>query len=166
MTDSAEMSGKNTIGDGRVEPILPAGDLDEIRLFYESLGFRSWFRGGGVNPDYEIVSRGNLVIHFFAHAGLKVADNDAGCYWRVRDADSLYHEFAALGLAVEWHPATDRSEGLSVGHAGIRDGGPIRQPRARGSRRRGDALVTALETLPVRHQKRFRDILERRVILP
>ncbi len=49
----------------RTEPILPARNLDETRAFYEKLGFAPWF--GGRGPwDYEIVSRGHLVVHFFA----------------------------------------------------------------------------------------------------
>jgi catechol 2,3-dioxygenase-like lactoylglutathione lyase family enzyme len=81
----------------RPEPILPARSLDETRAFYEKLGFAPWFRGRG-NGDYEIVSRGNLVVHFFAEPGLAPSENGAGCYWRVKDADRLYQEFAALQL--------------------------------------------------------------------
>ena len=46
----------------RSEPILPSRDLDETRAFYEALGFRAWFRNGGVNASYEILSRGHLVV--------------------------------------------------------------------------------------------------------
>src|SRR2546422_9591353 len=53
----------------RPEPILPARSLDETRTFYEKLGFAPWFRGRG-NEGYEIISRGHLVVHFFAEPGL------------------------------------------------------------------------------------------------
>ncbi len=48
----------------RAEPILPSRDLEETRQFYQRLGFEAWW-GGKAPWDYEIVSRGNLVMHFF-----------------------------------------------------------------------------------------------------
>lgn len=86
------------------EPILPSRDLDETRAFYRRLGFTIWFNGGAVNPNYEIVSRGEAVVHFFAEPDLDPFKNDAGCYWRVKDADALYEEFARLGLPREGIP--------------------------------------------------------------
>jgi catechol 2,3-dioxygenase-like lactoylglutathione lyase family enzyme len=87
----------------RPEPILPARNLDETRAFYEKLGFVPWFRGRG--PwEYEIVSRGHLVVHFFAESELTPSQNDASCYWRVKDADRFYEEFAALDLPSEGIP--------------------------------------------------------------
>jgi catechol 2,3-dioxygenase-like lactoylglutathione lyase family enzyme len=87
----------------RSEPILPARDLEETRAFYEQLGFRPWFRGRG-SWEYEIVSRGHLVIHFFAEPGLTPGKNETSCYWRVRDADRTYQEFARLKLPSEGIP--------------------------------------------------------------
>ena len=70
----------------RPEPILPARNLDEIRAFYEKLGFTPWFRGRG--PwHYEIVSRSQLVVHFYAVPELAPTENNSSCYWRVKDAD-------------------------------------------------------------------------------
>jgi catechol 2,3-dioxygenase-like lactoylglutathione lyase family enzyme len=87
----------------RPEPILPARNLDETRAFYEKLGFTAWFRG--LKPwDYEIVSRGHLVVHFFPERGLKPEENHASCYWRVKDADQFYQEFAALNIPAEGIP--------------------------------------------------------------
>jgi catechol 2,3-dioxygenase-like lactoylglutathione lyase family enzyme len=87
----------------RAEPILPARDLEETRAFYQKLGFRAWWKGRGPWP-YEIVSRGHLVVHFFAESGLVPGDNETSCYWRVKDADEFYQEFAALGLPSEGIP--------------------------------------------------------------
>jgi catechol 2,3-dioxygenase-like lactoylglutathione lyase family enzyme len=87
----------------RSEPILPALSLDETRAFYEKLGFVPWFRGRGT-WEYEIFSRGHLVIHFFAEPGLTPGKNDTSCYWRVRDADRFYQEFAKLNLPSEGIP--------------------------------------------------------------
>ena len=87
----------------RSEPILPARSLDETRTFYEKLGFTPWFRGRGAF-EYEIVSRGHLVVHFFAEPGLTPGGNETSCYWRVKDADRFYEEWAALGLPSEGIP--------------------------------------------------------------
>ena len=87
----------------RPEPILPARNLDETRAFYRKLGFTAWFDGRG--PwEYEIMSRGNLVVHFFAESGLTPAQNESCCYWRVTDADRFYQEFAPLNLPAEGIP--------------------------------------------------------------
>ena len=87
----------------RPEPILPARNLDETRAFYEKLGFVSWHKGRG--PwEYEIFSRGHLVIHFFAEPELTPSENETSCYWRVKDADRFYQEFAALDLPSEGIP--------------------------------------------------------------
>ena len=81
----------------RAEPILPSRDLAETRAFYQNLGFKAWWGGGG--PwDYEIVSRGNLVVHFFTESSLAPGESDSSCYWRVGDADALHREFSAIGL--------------------------------------------------------------------
>jgi catechol 2,3-dioxygenase-like lactoylglutathione lyase family enzyme len=84
----------------RPEPILRSHDLDTTRSFYESLGFTPWFRGTG----YEIVSRGNLVVHFEEHRDLNPDENRDACYWRVEDADALHNEFTLLNLPSEGVP--------------------------------------------------------------
>jgi len=82
------------------EPILPACDVSHTRAFYESLGFK-----GGYHDDrYDILRRGNLVVHLEARADLVPATNRTSCYWRVADADGLYREFASLGLPAEGFP--------------------------------------------------------------
>ena len=87
----------------RSEPILPARSVDETREFYKKLGFVSWFNGRGA-WEYEIFSRGHLVIHFFLESELKPGENDTMCYWRVRDADQFYEELASLDLPREGIP--------------------------------------------------------------
>ena len=82
------------------EPILPAHDLATTREFYESLGFKAGYR----DDDYDILRRGDLVVHLERHAGLAPAANHTSCYWRVTDADRLYREFATLGLPPEGLP--------------------------------------------------------------
>ena len=91
------------------EPILPSRNLDETRAFYERLGFEPWFRGRG-NSGYEIISRGHLVVHFFAEPALDPRSNDTSCYWRVKDADRLHREFGTLALPSEGIPRLTQAE--------------------------------------------------------
>ena len=88
----------------RSEPILPSRDLDETRAFYEAIGFRPWFRGGGVNPQYEILSRGHLVVHFQLERGLDPAKNESACYLRVTDANRVHDECKRLNLPASGIP--------------------------------------------------------------
>ena len=96
----------------RCEPILPSNDLQQTRDFYRRLGFRVWFDGRNW-PDYEIVSRGDIVIHFFNNETCHA--HDAGCYWRTADADALYRECVALGLPSEGVPRLSRIENTPWG---------------------------------------------------
>jgi len=82
------------------EPILPAHDLDSTRSFYESLGFKAGYH----DNRYDIMRRGNLVVHLEHRSDLVPATNRASCYWRVANADALYDEFTALGLPSEGLP--------------------------------------------------------------
>ena len=87
----------------RAEPILPSRHLEETRQFYRRLGFEAWW-DGKAPWDYEFVSRGNLVMHFFLERGLAPEANDTSCYWRVFDAGQLYAELSALQLPVKGIP--------------------------------------------------------------
>ena len=78
------------------EPILPAPDLSRTRAFYESLGFKAGYH----DDRYEILRRGNLVVHLEPRDDLVPATNRTSCYWRVADADALYHELAKRFAAV------------------------------------------------------------------
>ena len=83
------------------EPILPAQDVRRACAFYESLGFTAGYH----DDRYEILRRGNLVVHLEQKDDLLPAKNRTSCYWRVTDADALYQEFAALGLPTEGSPS-------------------------------------------------------------
>jgi catechol 2,3-dioxygenase-like lactoylglutathione lyase family enzyme len=87
----------------RSEPILPARNIAETRAFYARLGFVPWWEASAAR-GYEIVSRGHLVVHFFSEPALTPGENDTSCYWRVKDADRLYGEFAALNLPSQGIP--------------------------------------------------------------
>ena len=81
----------------RGEPILPSRDLAETRAFYARLGFEAWF-GGRDWPEYEILSRGDFVVHFYLRAALDPFASDSMCYWRVPDARRLHAELATAAL--------------------------------------------------------------------
>jgi catechol 2,3-dioxygenase-like lactoylglutathione lyase family enzyme len=83
------------------EPILPVNDMRRVRAFYQSLGFKP----GYGEDHYEILRRGNLVVHLEVRGDLVPATNETSCYWRVIDADALYQEFAGLGLPAEGSPS-------------------------------------------------------------
>ena len=87
----------------RPEPIFPVRNLEETRAFYQKLGFVAWF-GPDDRWQYEIVSRGHLVMHFFLETGLIPSANDTSCYWRVKDADRFHERCAALNLPSEGIP--------------------------------------------------------------
>jgi catechol 2,3-dioxygenase-like lactoylglutathione lyase family enzyme len=97
-------------------PILPARDLDETRAFYERLGFQApgWWptEFGG----YAILRRGDLSMHFFLFPDISSDQNYAQCYWRVKDVDALYAEFAGAGLPRQGtprlEPVEDREWGM------------------------------------------------------
>jgi len=82
------------------EPILPVLDLPRTRAFYEPLGFKAGYH----DDRYEILRRGHLVVHLEQTADLVPERNTYSCYWRVADADRLYHEFAAPSLPVTGLP--------------------------------------------------------------
>src|SRR6185312_2199668 len=84
-----------------VEPILPTHDVARTREFYELLGFKAGYR----DDHYNILRRGELVVHLEARRELQPMANETSCYWRVADADALYREFATLGLPDEGEPS-------------------------------------------------------------
>jgi catechol 2,3-dioxygenase-like lactoylglutathione lyase family enzyme len=83
------------------EPILPTNDMRRTRAFYESLGFKA----GYGDERYDILRRGNLVVHLESRSDLAPATNHTSCYWRVTDAEALYEEFAELGLPADGSPS-------------------------------------------------------------
>ncbi len=101
------------------EPILPSQDLNITRSFYESLGFKA----GYYDDRYDILRRGNLVVHLEHQDNLIPATNRTSCYWRVADADALYQEFALLGLPSEGLPrlAAPHDESWGMREFTIRD---------------------------------------------
>lgn len=87
-------------------PILPSRSFERTQAFYGKLGFE----GGAVSPDYAILRRGPIELHFFLHPDLAPADSWAGCYLRLADVDSMYMDFAEAKLPAQGIPRMDRLE--------------------------------------------------------
>ena len=89
-------------------PILPSRSIAATAAFYHRLGFE----GGAhkFDPDYAILTRGAIELHFFKHASLVPANSHAGCYIRVVDVESLYQAFSLSTLPNLGIPRMDKLE--------------------------------------------------------
>ena len=76
-------------------PLLASLDFDETLAFYNRLGFRT---EAVFPPDYAIVCRGAMELHFWACDERHIAENTS-CYLRVSNVDALYEELSKLDLA-------------------------------------------------------------------
>jgi hypothetical protein len=71
-------------------PKLPSKNLKATRVFYEeNLGFQ---KVGGDYPEYLMMKRDQIEIHFFLFLELNVLENYGMCYVRVEDIAGLYEE--------------------------------------------------------------------------
>ena len=75
-------------------PILASLDFGETLDFYRKLGFEA----AQIAPDYVIVRRGEIELHFWDCKERHIAENTA-CYIRMDKVDPLYQVYAALDLA-------------------------------------------------------------------
>jgi catechol 2,3-dioxygenase-like lactoylglutathione lyase family enzyme len=107
---SAEMSPsrrnrrkRGIYSDGVVEfavPIMPANDLDATLSFYERLGFEN----AGSAPsewNYLIIRRGSVQLHFYGDPHVDPLTTSSSCYVFTEDADALYEEWNAIGVATD-----------------------------------------------------------------
>ena len=78
-------------------PIVPVGDLDRARGFYETLGF-------GFDPfddRYAIVTlHGHEVLHVAVTSGLDPTANHSAVYLNVEDVDAWHRRWSETGGAV------------------------------------------------------------------
>jgi catechol 2,3-dioxygenase-like lactoylglutathione lyase family enzyme len=87
-------------------PTLPSRDLAATLRFYAALGFE----GEIVAPEYAIVRRGTLELHFFLHTTLRPADSDHGAYLRVDAVDVIYLDLQSARLPRQGIPRMDLLE--------------------------------------------------------
>jgi hypothetical protein len=79
-------------------PILPSRDLRETLAFYERIGFENR-RAPPEEWDYLIIGRGGIQLHFIAAPDVDPLTTAASCFVYVEDADRLYDEWRAIGVA-------------------------------------------------------------------
>lgn len=83
----------------QVHPKLPMRDLEATRQYYEqSLGFLVI----GHYPNYLMVTKDHIELHFFLHATLDPLQNDGQVYIRVSNIDAWYNFLVGRGVAI--HP--------------------------------------------------------------
>lgn len=83
-----------------VIPKLPARDLDETRIYFETkLQFTAFSR----YPDYLIMKKGTSELHFFKFAELDPKSSYAMIYIRLdHGIEELYADYQSRGVAI--HP--------------------------------------------------------------
>jgi predicted enzyme related to lactoylglutathione lyase len=90
-----------------VIPVLPAINIEETIMFYETkLGFRATDKGG-----YAILKKGNSELHFFLCTDKNLCQN-AVCYIKVSDIESLYIELSAFNLISLTGRLEDKPRGM------------------------------------------------------
>lgn len=84
-----------------VHPKLPMRDKAATRAYYlEKLGFRPV--GNSEYPDYLMVRREDIELHFFLFAELDPKENYGQVYIRTDDVDGLYRDMLDNGVGI--HP--------------------------------------------------------------
>ncbi len=76
-------------------PKLPIRDINATKTFYtEKLGFE---QTGGSYPDYLMMKRDDVEVHFFIFKELNPRENYGMCYLRVSQIDAMYNEASQKG---------------------------------------------------------------------
>lgn len=70
-----------------VNPKLPMRDKAATKTFYETIGFQN---SGGDYPDYLMVKKDHIEIHFFLFKELNPLENYGQVYIRVSEIENLY----------------------------------------------------------------------------
>jgi catechol 2,3-dioxygenase-like lactoylglutathione lyase family enzyme len=85
-----------------IHPKLPMRDKAATRAYYVGqLGFTDI--GAADYPDYLMVRRDAVELHFFRHRDLDPATNDGQVYIRTDDIDRLYHSLVDSGVSIHPH---------------------------------------------------------------
>jgi catechol 2,3-dioxygenase-like lactoylglutathione lyase family enzyme len=97
-------------------PTLPCRSVSATVAFYQAVGFE----GGAheFDPNYAILRRGTVELHFFTHNALVPAESSAGCYIRVANVEAIYQECASARLP---HVGIPRMDTLADKPWGLRE---------------------------------------------
>lgn len=86
-----------------IHPKLPMRDIVLTKEYYlGKLGFQQY---GGDFPDYLMVEKDGIQIHFFAFKRLDPAENYGQVYIRTNDIDHWYRSLKENNVAI--HPNSD-----------------------------------------------------------
>lgn len=84
-----------------IHPKLPMRHKTTTLAFYtQILGFRNLASGN--YPDYLILGKDQIELHFFAYPDLIPEQNDGQVYIRVQDIEALYKHWTAQNVPI--HP--------------------------------------------------------------
>lgn len=84
-----------------IHPKLPMRDKAKTLAFYtQKLGFT--IVGSADYPDYLMLTKDTIELHFFAFADLNPTENYGQVYIRVQDIDALYQHYTTQGVPI--HP--------------------------------------------------------------
>ena len=89
-------------------PVLPSADFDRTARFYALLGFA----GPRAYPDYLILRRDGVELHFFLEEGDHTyghGHSHFGAYLRAEGLDGLFETLLAAGVALD--PPADQPWG-------------------------------------------------------
>ncbi len=83
-------------------PKLPMRDKSATKDYYlNQLGFEQF--GSDEFPDYLMVKKDNIEIHFFLFNELNPKENDGQVYIRVNEIEKLYQEMLDRKIAIHPH---------------------------------------------------------------
>lgn len=84
-----------------IHPKLPMRNKAKTLAFYtQNLGFT--VVGSADYPDYLMLKKDQIELHFFAHPDLIPEQNDGQVYIRVHDIEALYSHWTSQNVAI--HP--------------------------------------------------------------
>ena len=83
-----------------IHPKLPMRNVAITKAYYTSLGFQ---QSGNDYPDYLMMKRDAVEIHFFLFEGINPADNDGQVYIRTNDIATLYQSLLDANVSIHPH---------------------------------------------------------------
>jgi len=109
-------------------PILAVRDVAKALQHYRELGFevRGYTGPDGGTGGYGYASRGSVNLHVSQSTNLDPLTTQVSLYLFVDDADALYAEWRAAGVAGRMHAPRDTDYGLREGAHVDSDGNLVR----------------------------------------
>ncbi|OLY90663.1 hypothetical protein SAMN05444008_101318 [Cnuella takakiae] len=83
-----------------INPKLPMRNKAATKAYYEQLGFAQW--GHADYPDYLMLQKDNIEIHFFLFPALDTKENYGQVYIRTNSIEESYQSYLDQNIAI--HP--------------------------------------------------------------